>query len=160
MKLLRFEGYSDDTFSCTGRGIEVDLDTCASGAPVYLRVEAAAESMIVCGQYAPGPVGGWIIGIGPDDGGTEDKPIPEWGAAFTRTDCPYSPALNIVAPDDVKVTLIDYKGRTQPNTPAERDALVAELRRKNDDLNDQIAKWRGKAATVAEQLRRMVEGKS
>ena len=34
MKLLRFEGYSDDTFACTGPGIDVDLDTCASGAPL------------------------------------------------------------------------------------------------------------------------------
>jgi hypothetical protein len=157
MKLLRFEGYSDDTFACTGPGIDVDLDTCASGAPVYMRVEAGNESMIVCGQYAPGPVAGWIIGVGPDDGETDDKPIPGWGTTFTHQSIAYSPVLLIEAPDDVKVSLIDHKGRRQPTIPAERDALVAELRRENDELKDQIVKWRGKAATVAADLRRMVE---
>ena len=84
MKLLRFEGYSDDTFACTGPGIDVDLDTCASGAPVYMRVEAGKDSMIVCGQYAPGPVAGWIIGVGPDDGEIEDKPVPGGRALCAR----------------------------------------------------------------------------
>jgi hypothetical protein len=160
MKLLRFEGYSDDTFACTGPGIDVDFDTCASGAPVYMRVEALNESMIVCGQYAPGPVAGWIIGVGPDDGETDDKPIPTWRVCTVRSGRDYSPLLLIEAPDDVKVSLIDHKGRAQPTIPAERDALVADLRRENDALREETNGWRRKAASVAYDLTRMAAGRA
>lgn len=158
MKLIRFEGYSDDTFACTGPGIDVSLDTCASGAPVYMRVEAYMDSMIVCGQYAPGPVAGWLIGVGPDDGEVEDKPIPPWSCRLAPTKRDYSPALLIEAPDDVKVSLIDHKGRTQPTTPAERDAMVADLRRENDALREETNGWRRKVASVAFDLTRMAAG--
>lgn len=105
MKTLRFEGYSDDTFGeSTTREV---YDNCASGRPIIFKVWSAKanDGLYVVGQYCPGPLTGWMIGVGrlnEDD----DEHMPDWPIRFQsgldqqRT---YSPQLIIEAPDDVTV---------------------------------------------------------
>ena len=116
MTPLRFEGYSDDTFGCTGPGIDVDYDNCANGKPIFMRVDAAAGSLVVRGQYAEGPCGGWSIAVAPADHGAEEFHIPEWPMRIIRGSAEYSPRLVIEAPDDVQVTLINSKGKPMEPT--------------------------------------------
>jgi len=103
MKQLHFEGYSDDTFACSGKGIDVNHDNCASCEPIDMVVTSAEGSMLVRGQYSVG--GGWLIGIAPPDE-TDEIHIPEWPMRFTRSDREYSPRLVIDAPDDVSVKVL------------------------------------------------------
>jgi hypothetical protein len=139
MKTLKFEGSSDDTFMCNGPGIDVDYDTCASGKPVYIRVEAGGsrerepvtlhgadgapveafrlkgdkrEGFIVRGQYAPNNVsGGWSIGVQPEDTEDDCQHIPTWPMRFERGDREYSPVLVVETPDDVRVKVIQVGDR-------------------------------------------------
>lgn len=107
MKILTVEGYSDDTFMCTGPGIDIDHDNAASGEPVVFRIQSGADAMLVIGQYAAAPSGGWQIAVAPIDNETgDDQPIPDWPMAIGRSQRPYSPALFITAPDDVSVVMI------------------------------------------------------
>lgn len=108
MKTLKFVGYSDDTFACTGPGIDVDKDTCASGKPVTMLVASASHAggIIVVGQYAPGHADGWLIGVSNRDPSHDDVPIPAWPIRIERSERGYSPMLLIEAPDDVKVILL------------------------------------------------------
>ena len=107
MKTLTFQGYSDDTFACEGPEIDVDYDTCASGAMVAMEVRGDGEALLVTGQYAPGPVAGWTIGVGPVDGPDHDgQHIAPWPIRIEQSARPYSPQLVIEAPDDVSVTLL------------------------------------------------------
>jgi hypothetical protein len=103
MKTLRFEGYSDDTFGEVAVS-HVDYDNCASGKPIVLKVwsKSANDGLFVVGQYCPGPLTGWMIGIGRlnDD---DDFCLPSWPMRFGKADRPYSPAFLIDAPDDVTV---------------------------------------------------------
>jgi hypothetical protein len=112
MITLKFQGYSDDTFACTGRKIDVDCDNCNNGEPIHMRVtgNGGVETLIVTGHYAQGPHGGWAIAVASDGARDEDTPIPVWGMRFGRSNQPYSPALYIDAPDDVVVELIDDDG--------------------------------------------------
>jgi hypothetical protein len=98
------EGSSDDTFGVYGGGINADYDNCASGEPIAFRITGGGESLVVVGQYAPGPCGGWLVGVAPD--GEDDTPIPEWPMRFTRSERPYSPALVIEVPADAEVTYL------------------------------------------------------
>lgn len=107
MTTLTFQGYSDDTFACTGAGIDVDCDNCASGDPIMMKVTAGDAGMIVGGQYALGACAGWLIGIAPIEGADLDgQHTPHWPMQFVRTDRGYSPALIVEAPDGVSVTLL------------------------------------------------------
>lgn len=110
MKILWFEGSSDDTFGMTRCGDNRrtcdDYDNCARGNPIEWRVWSPEtdDSLIVVGQYAPGTAEGWVIGVAPAphvDG--EEHHIPEWPIRFERGDREYSPRLVIEAPDDVQV---------------------------------------------------------
>ena len=111
MKTLTFEGYSDDTFACTGPKIDCDLDNCASGAPIFMEVagNGGVERMVVRGQYAEGPCAGWSIAVAPADFGREERAIPVWPMRFERSDRPYSPRLLVDAPDDVQVRLLEHR---------------------------------------------------
>ena len=109
MKLLKFQGHSDDTFACSGPGINVDYDNCASGKPITMLVESGDDAVLVVGQYAPGHAGGWLIGIAPWDPDHNDTPVPEWPMRLGRSDADYSPGLEIEAPDGVTVTLLGVK---------------------------------------------------
>jgi hypothetical protein len=103
MKLLRFEGYSDDTFGEYGITNE-DHDNCASGKRIVFKVWSPGENdgLFVVGQYCPGPLTGWMVGVGrlnEDD----DCPLPPWSMFIGRAERPYTPTLIIEAPDDVTV---------------------------------------------------------
>lgn len=107
MKRLIFQGYSDDTFSCEGPGIDVDRDTCGSGKPVAMVVKSGNRGLIVVGQYAPNNCHGWLIGVSPNnDFSLKEAHIPEWPIRIERSEREYSPMLVIEAPDDVQVELL------------------------------------------------------
>lgn len=112
MKRLRFHGYSDDTFGEYGI-TNIDNDDCGTGSHRAFRVAAGGESVIVVGVYAPKDTPGcWVVGIQIDDAdGDGGGPLPSWPMRFVASGRPYSPALEIDAPDDVTVTLVsDRKG--------------------------------------------------
>lgn len=110
MKLLKFQGYSDDTFACTGPHIDVDEDNCASGDPIVMHVSGVDGDLLVIGQYAAGHSGGWQIAVAPyDPDGRDDDTVhvPQWPISVGRSERHYSPMLTISAPDDVCVELMD-----------------------------------------------------
>ena len=110
MKRLIFQGHSDDTFACTGPGIDVDYDTCASGKAVWMRVASGSEALLVFGRYGCGPAAGWLIGIAPAEGSDMDaQNVPGWRMGLQPWERNYSPALVIEAPDDVTVQLVEPK---------------------------------------------------
>lgn len=114
MKILCFEGSSDDTFGWFEKdkpGSGDDYDNCANGQPIYWAIESRPndEVLLVSGQYAPSEAStGWVIGVGPI-GGDDDKPIPSWTVGFSRGRQPYSPRLVVEVPDDAHVTHISTK---------------------------------------------------
>lgn len=106
MKRLQFEGSSDDTF---GEAAGEDYDNCASMEPIIFKVwsPSANDGLYVFGQYCPGPLTGWMVGVGrlnEDD----DAHIPAWPMRIEQTSgrfkVPYTPSLIIEAPDDVEIT--------------------------------------------------------
>ncbi len=103
-KLLKFTGYSDDTF---GEERIEDYDNCASGEPIVFRVAAGTASMLVWGQYAPNEARGgcgWVVGVSNEEGADGDEtPLPPWPMTLIQGDCPYSPTLQIEAPDGVTI---------------------------------------------------------
>jgi hypothetical protein len=105
MNLLTFQGYSDDTFACEGRQIDVDHDNCGNGKPVWFHVKAGNQELLVMGQYASGPSGGWMISVAPvSTKNGDENPIADWPISISRSERPYSPLLTISAPDDVTVS--------------------------------------------------------
>ena len=101
MKTLRFAGYSDDTFGEVGVTRE-DFDNCASGDPIRFLVTAKGVpgGVVVVGQYAPEPCGGWLIGVAPYDPDHEDLPMPPWPMTLRPcADTPYSPELIMEVPE-------------------------------------------------------------
>ena len=107
MKQLTFQGYSDDTFSCTGPGIDVDDDDCARQTQCAIRVVGEGGSLLVIGQYVPHEMAsGWGITVAPYADEPDDEPMPDWPMRFVRGERGYSPVLQIDAPDDVQVTLL------------------------------------------------------
>ena len=106
MKVLSFEGYSDDTFGEYGQ-TNVDFDNRNNGEPIIMRVWSPREKngLFVIGQYCPGPVTGWAIGVGrlsEDD----DDHLPDWPMKIVRSGKrSYTPSLHIEAPDDATVTV-------------------------------------------------------
>lgn len=108
-KVLKFDGYSDDTFACKGPGIDVDFDTCASGRPVSMRVSSGEEHVIiVTGQYCPGDATGWQVAVAPGHDDPDNNPVPPWPMVITAGESPYSARLIIEAPDDVVVKLLGH----------------------------------------------------
>ena len=110
MPVLKFEGYSDDTFG-EYEHTKDDYDCCANGSMIVFRVEADSEGLHVCGQYS-GPKwpkecpGCWIVGVQPLD---EDVSLPSWPMRFENGDSGYSPRLVIDAPDGVTVKCLNRK---------------------------------------------------
>ena len=98
MKLLKFYGYSDDTFGEYAVTNE-DVDNCANGTPIQCRLDSSKGSMFVIGQYARNNNPCWDIAIGQAD---EDVPIPHWPMQFTAEG--YSTVLEIGVPDDTTLT--------------------------------------------------------
>jgi len=107
MPLLRFEGYSDDTFGEYAHSND-DYDNCASGEPIeYLVLGPAVDGqtpsgIVVTGHYYPGESYSWMIGVANYDPDFEDRNLPDWPmriepASSTR----YNPSLLIEAPEGV-----------------------------------------------------------
>lgn len=109
MKLLMFEGGSDDTFG-EYNVFKDDHDNCANGKPIRFLVSSPTEgSVLVVGQYCPGPATGWQIGVARADE-DDDTPLPPWPMRFTEGDRPYSPRLVIEAPDDATMKHVSGRG--------------------------------------------------
>lgn len=106
MKTITFEGSSDDTFGCN----DIDHDDCAAGSLRVFEIEdASGAGLIVTGQYCPAATLSWVIGVGQKEGltsGDEPDPLPAWPMRFRMSGRPYSPALEIDAPDDATVKRI------------------------------------------------------
>ena len=101
MKLLRFEGYSDDTFGEYNTFSEDD-DDCASCSIRVYEVVSKEGVLRVCGQYANKDTPGcWMIGVQADD----NYPVPAWPIRIEKGENPYSPALIVEAPDDAELRL-------------------------------------------------------
>lgn len=100
MKLLRFECSSDDTFgeyNVTGE----DLDNCGSGKPMQCLVKSSEGSLYVTAQYGSLFANGcWNLGVMPE---TEEEGLPDWLIRVTKGETPYSPVIEIEAPDDVEL---------------------------------------------------------
>lgn len=112
MITLRFEGHSDDTFGEMSH-FKDDYDNCASGDPITYLVTAPGirGGVLVIGQYArPGFDSCWQIAVASYDPLHEDLPLPEWPMRIERGDRPYSPALVIDAPDDVRIRCMERRG--------------------------------------------------
>ena len=101
MKILKFQGYSDDTFG-EYKETGIDYDNCASGSPIRFRLDSSEGSMLVVGQYARNDTSCWDIGIGQID---EDVPIPEWDMKFSAEG--YSTVLTIKVPDDTTLKCLE-----------------------------------------------------
>ena len=110
---LKFEGYSDDTFSEVAFDA-ISHDNCSNGKPIVFEVKSEdedgnTEGLFVVGIYTcpalPGGLpGSWLVGIQPlrDDGG-----IPDWNARFVEGDCDYSPTLEIDVPKNYQIRLFE-----------------------------------------------------
>lgn len=103
---LRFEGASDDTFGETLQFCD-DHDNCASGRPIAYRVTAPdGQALVVVGQYAPSPCGGWLVGVSTWDPESRDVPLPDWPMHLMRGRVPYSPTLLIDVPDGTTIACL------------------------------------------------------
>jgi len=100
--LVKFEGYSDDTFGAYWKGGDVDHDDYASGSIRVMRVRAGGEEMFVTGIYAPGNLAAtWAIGIAPIE---DYQVMPSWPMTwrFER----YSAVLELELPEGFEITLV------------------------------------------------------
>ena len=108
MTLLRFEGFSDDSF---GEIAEFDIayDCFAGGQPVVFEVKSGSEGLLVWGQYAgadwpPWSPPCWLIGTQLLDDGAS---MPTWHITFDEGGGAHSHALLIEAPDDVRIRCLN-----------------------------------------------------
>ncbi len=101
--LLIFSGFSDDTFGLNNH-ICFDVDNCASGEPIYIRVYSPLEDngFIVSGQYCPNKLSNWHIGISPLKD-LDDFAPPNWLINFVYNREDNQMNLHIEAPDDVGI---------------------------------------------------------
>lgn len=114
MKILWFEGSSDDLFGVT-RMVENELrfddyNNHANGEPIRWRVHSPEhnETLLVVGKFCADEGDSWQIGVAPvptDDG--LERHIPDWNIHFEHGEHEYSPRLVIEAPDDVQVDCLE-----------------------------------------------------
>lgn len=104
MKVLKFEGYSDDVFGEYNL-TNTEIDNCAQNTPIQCIVKSrlTGEALVVIGHYHLHPLneGCWTIGISLL---RENEKVPTWPTRFIMGDCKYSPMLEIEVPDDVQLT--------------------------------------------------------
>lgn len=101
MKILKFYGYSDDTFG-EYNVTNTDVDNCSSEKPIWCVIKSGGEALVVIGQYNRFHNGCWDIGIGQ---AYEGKSIPDWKMTFSSDD--YSTVLEIEVPDDFRLVWYD-----------------------------------------------------
>ena len=92
LKILRFMGYSDDTFGEYAYS-NIDYDNCASGKPITFKITAGGKSMYVTGQYSKFGDGVWDIGVS-----AKEDELPNWEMNLTFD--AYTPVLTIYVPHD------------------------------------------------------------
>ncbi|MGV2864419.1 hypothetical protein [Achromobacter sp. AGC39] len=106
MPILRFEGYSDDTFGEVEHSKD-DYDNCASGRPIEYLVEhkESGLGLIVTGQHCPGNCGSWLIGVANHDPQLDDHDFPRWPMRIEALNYRngFQPSLVIEAPDGVTI---------------------------------------------------------
>lgn len=106
MPILRFEGYSDDTFGEVEH-FKDDYDNCASGHPIEYLVEhkESGLGLIVTGQHCPGNSGSWLIGVANHDPQLDDQDFPRWPMRIVAQNYRngFQPSLVIDAPDGVTI---------------------------------------------------------
>jgi hypothetical protein len=124
MTILRFEGYSDNTFGCTHakdeyERINYDYNNCNSGeliefvnsGPIEYLVQDPATGLgvVVTGQYCAGPSAtGWMIGVANYQTENYDTDMPDWPMRFSQRG--YRNSLTIEAPEDVIVRCLTRDG--------------------------------------------------
>ena len=100
MKMLRFYGFSDDTFGEYGITGE-DVDNCVTCKPIQCIIDCGKLGrLMVVGQYAKASMnnGCWMIGVCKVD---ENDPFPDWKISLgpcAKVD--YSTELTIDVPID------------------------------------------------------------
>jgi len=106
MPILRFEGYSDDTFGEVEH-FKDDHDNCASGTPIEYLVEhkETGLGLVVTGQHCPGNSGSWLIGVANHDPEFDDHDFPRWPMRIEAQNYRngFQPSLVIDAPEGVTI---------------------------------------------------------
>jgi hypothetical protein len=106
MPILRFEGYSDDTFGEVEH-FKDDYDNCASGRPIEYLVEhkETGLGLVVTGQHCPGNSGSWLIGVAIHDPELDDPDLPRWPMRIEAQNYRngFQPSLVIDAPEGLTI---------------------------------------------------------
>ena len=143
-KILCFQLRDENTFSCDGGGICVRAFVTEN--QIMLRVKADDGSLIVIGQYTPSFRASWIVAVLPDQCSINgETPIPNWPITVSRGRWPVTAAINIAAPDEVRVSLVD--------APQRETKRVAKFYTDASDLID--SHGLGMYSEVSRQLRDM-----
>lgn len=99
MHILKFHGYSDDTFGEYGETGQ-DVDNCGSLEPVQCVVDCGVQGrLMVIGQYSKASLnnGCWMVGVSKVE---EYDDFPDWKiVAGYCAEVEYSPELVIEIPD-------------------------------------------------------------
>ena len=102
-QVFEFEGFSDDTFG-EYAGSCIDFDNCADGTPISFELKTPdGVGIVVTGQYAPGDLQTWLIGVAPIN---EDKQV-DWHMNFKNASNGYSMVLHVVAPMNTTLTCLN-----------------------------------------------------
>jgi hypothetical protein len=103
MRNLAFYGASDDLFEIEGSGKgEPDEVGCFNSTATAQILTLDGDGLHVVAKYAPSEVACWMIGLMQLD---EGKPLPDWPMRWKAEG--YSVRLEIDAPDDAKITMIE-----------------------------------------------------
>lgn len=98
MKILRFEGYSDDTFGEYGLTGD-DVDNCSSMEPIQCVIDCGeCGRLMVVGQYSKASCnnGCWLVGVSKVE---EYDDFPNWNIRLREgAETKYSTALEIELP--------------------------------------------------------------
>ena len=112
MPILRFEGYSDDTFGEV-QHFKDDYDNCASCKPIRYLVTAKNESgleqsIVVTGRFGEKSAG-WAIAVGNFDPAFADVDFPQWPMRIEPQNYSngFQPSLVIEAPDGVTIKCLE-----------------------------------------------------
>lgn len=104
MRELIFSGYSDDTFGLNN-DTTFDVDNCASGEPILIRVYSPSldNGYIVSGQYYPKGLRGWHIGLSAIKN-TSSRTPPYWDIKFVFNPKDEQMNLHITVEDDTVIS--------------------------------------------------------
>jgi len=105
VSVLTFTGTGDSCFECQESYGDACHDDGGAGLRRAMKVIAwDGQGLIVTGQYCHGPIKSWAIGLAPLG---PSKPLPNWPLIWSMNDDGQSLRLEIHAPDDVSVSVIE-----------------------------------------------------